>query len=562
MFSIGSRLSFTRTSGSTVMLWILLLLSVPAATYAVEIVIDNKDSGASWSNVPGWSGQSTTSAYKGQTLRTFNKSAWSTFKFGSLASGKYDVYMHWPNWSGTLPDNAAPVIIKHSIGTQTVTVNQQQNGGQWNRLGSWTLDNTVYLTLTNRGNGPIYSDAVKLVPSSGTPPQDPTLSLTANPVEVGKGGAATLSWASQHTTSCTASGGWSGSKGTSGGSETVNNITSNQTYNLTCAGTTKNVSATVKVAVISTPLPPPPPPLGKPVVGLSPSQHSGTFDAAGQAFTLELGAHSIRVGYNHGDHNFGVNWAAQRGIGVLFFLGYGVGCNPTTASGRQCYADRSASLARTYGNKVQYYEVWNEWNGGFGLGRWPACKPTCDDTAMYTDLLCRTYKAIKAVQPSAKVVGGGLSYTDTRFITGMLNAGAANCMDVLSFHPYVHGDVGANRGGTCPAGTDPVNKASCFLSKITNVDNLVKSKNGGRSIPLAITEEGWNSGGNSSSEQAAATYLTEIYTRGKNYPVLEGIWWYQLEDVPAPQDAPGFGLLRINNTKKPSFAAFQAAANK
>ena len=147
--------------------------------------------------------------------------------------------------------------------------------------------------------------------------QNPALSLTANPLQVSKGGTATLSWASQHTTSCTASAGWSGSKGASG-SQTAKNITSSQTYNLTCAGTTKNVSATVKVAVISTP---PPPPSVQPVVGLDVQQQSGTFDAAGQAFVTELGPHSLRVGYKHGDHNFGVNWAAQRGIGVLFFLG-------------------------------------------------------------------------------------------------------------------------------------------------------------------------------------------------------------------------------------------------
>ena len=236
-----------------------LILSMTAYTSstAADIIIDNRDPGMSLSNVPGWHVQSITSAYKGHTVRTLSKSAWSTFKFGSLASGKYDVYMHWPNWSGfSLPDNAVPVIIKHSIGTQTVTVNQQQNGGKWNRLGSWTLNNTAYLTLTNRGNGPIYSDAVKLVPSLGTPPPDPLLSLTANPLQVSTGGAALLSWASQHTTSCTASGGWSGSKGLSG-SQTVSHITSGQTYNLLCAGTTKTVSATAKVAVISTPPPPP-----------------------------------------------------------------------------------------------------------------------------------------------------------------------------------------------------------------------------------------------------------------------------------------------------------------
>ena len=46
----------------------------------------------------------------------------------------------------------------------------------------------------------------------------------------------------------------------------------------------------------------------QPVVGLNVNQFAGgSFDAAGQAFTKELGVHSIRVGYNHGNHNFGVN---------------------------------------------------------------------------------------------------------------------------------------------------------------------------------------------------------------------------------------------------------------
>ncbi len=151
MFNITSRLNFARTLGSTVMLGIMLFLSVPAATYAADTVIDNKNPGVSFSNVPGWSGQSITSAYRGHTLRTRNKSAWSTFKFGSLASGKYDVYMHWPIrpvGSDETPDNAAPVVIKHSIGTQTVTVNQQQNGGKWNRLGSWMLNNTSRTSVT------------------------------------------------------------------------------------------------------------------------------------------------------------------------------------------------------------------------------------------------------------------------------------------------------------------------------------------------------------------------------------------------------------------------------
>jgi hypothetical protein len=396
----------------------------------------------------------------------------------------------------------------------------------------------------------------------GTSPQDPTLSLTANPLQVGEGGAATLSWASQHTTSCTASAGWSGSKGTSG-SQTVKNVTSNQTYGLTCAGTTNNVSASTTVTVASTP---PPPPAGQPVVGLNVQQpvvglnvqmQAGTFDTTGQAFTTELGAHSIRIAYNHGNHDFGVNWAAQRGKKVLFFLGYGQGCSPTTASGRQCYADRSASLARAYGSKVQYYEVWNEWNGGFGLGKLPGCLPTCKDAVMYTDLLCRTFRAVKAVRPNAIIVGGVTAGTDITFIGNMLDAGAGNCMDMVSVHPYVY----APNKFTVPYNAPGSVGAAKLVEAVTAVHKLVKQKTG-KTMHVLVTEEGRNDRGQSSNEQITADYITELYNRAPSVPFLKGIWWFCLKDPPSDPSAVGFGLVRSNNTKKRGFAAYRAAANK
>ena len=296
------------------------------------------------------------------------------------------------------------------------------------------------------------------------------------------------------------------------------------------------------------------------VVGLSPSSHSGTFDAAGQAFAKELGVHSLRVGYLHGNHDFAVNWAAQNGIGVLFFLGYGKGCDATTASGRQCYANRSAGLAQKYGNKVQYYEVWNEWNGGIGLkDKCGYGSPPCNDGAMYTDLLCRTYKAIKAVQPSAIVVGGATAGVDTPFISKMLDAGAGNCMDMVSVHPYVYSKTKFSVPYDSPASVG-VNK---FVEAITAVENLVQQKTG-RTIPIVVSEDGRSDHGKSANMQLTADYITELFRRGKSIPFLEGIWWYQIEDVvqPGPWNPVGHGLLRSNNTKKPSFAAFQEAANK
>ena len=289
------------------------------------------------------------------------------------------------------------------------------------------------------------------------------------------------------------------------------------------------------------------------VAGIIPQQQVGNFDAAGQGFVKELGAHSVRLGYNHGDHDFVINWAAENGKSVLLMLGYGEGCDPTTAAGRQCYADRSANLAQTYGSKVKYYEVWNEWNGGFGLNcTWNEAGTPCVDGAMYTDLLCRTHNAIKAVQPNAKIIGGATAGVDTTFIGKMLEAGAAQCMDMVSVHPYVY----TTTRYSVPYNSSGTTGANKFAEAVTAVNDLVKSKTT-KIIPVVASEDGRSDKNDTSNEQLTADYVTALFNKASTLSFLEGIWWYALEDYDA--HAPGYGLVRSDTTKKPSFAAFKNA---
>jgi Putative Ig domain len=97
------------------------------------------------------------------------------------------------------------------------------------------------------------------VSGSGTTTAAPTVSLTASPSSVSSGGSATLTWSASNATSCTASGGWSGSEGISG-SKSTGAETANTTYTLSCTGPggTSAKSTTVDVAnatVVTTPAP-------------------------------------------------------------------------------------------------------------------------------------------------------------------------------------------------------------------------------------------------------------------------------------------------------------------
>ncbi len=85
-----------------------------------------------------------------------------------------------------------------------------------------------------------------------TPPQAPTLILSILPTAITAGESSTLTWSSTNTTSCTATGGWTGAKAVSG-TQVVSPVV-NTTYTLACTGTggTATQSASVVVSPAST----------------------------------------------------------------------------------------------------------------------------------------------------------------------------------------------------------------------------------------------------------------------------------------------------------------------
>src|SRR3989344_1673677 len=86
-----------------------------------------------------------------------------------------------------------------------------------------------------------------------TPPSAaaPTVSLSASPTSITSGGSSTLTWSSTDATSCTASGGWTGTQVTSG-TQSVS-PTTNTTYTLACTGTGGTATQSATVTVTATP---------------------------------------------------------------------------------------------------------------------------------------------------------------------------------------------------------------------------------------------------------------------------------------------------------------------
>jgi uncharacterized protein YkwD len=78
----------------------------------------------------------------------------------------------------------------------------------------------------------------------------PTVTISANPNTINTGSSSTLSWSSTNATSCTASGGWNGSKPSSG-SQSTGALNATTTYTLTCSGSGGSQSNSVTVTVDS-----------------------------------------------------------------------------------------------------------------------------------------------------------------------------------------------------------------------------------------------------------------------------------------------------------------------
>jgi hypothetical protein len=108
--------------------------------------------------------------------------------------------------------------------------------------GSHTLSITDAAAVACRA---LSVDVSKFTGSS-TPP--PTLSLSASPTSVSAGASSTLTWSSTNTTSCTASGGWVGTKAISGSAST-GALVASSTYTLTCTGAGGSASASASVSV-------------------------------------------------------------------------------------------------------------------------------------------------------------------------------------------------------------------------------------------------------------------------------------------------------------------------
>jgi PKD repeat protein len=150
-------------------------------------VLDDGDPGTSFNDI--WTRSTSSGALNGDYLFTREADRFYryTFSLPYASVSQYDVYLWWKSGSGRYPN--VPVDIEHHAGTSTVEVNQQGNGGKWNRLGTYGFGSSARITIRSRGTAATTcADGVRLVALGGAvnmPPAAQITGIAPNPAAEG-----------------------------------------------------------------------------------------------------------------------------------------------------------------------------------------------------------------------------------------------------------------------------------------------------------------------------------------------------------------------------------------
>lgn len=222
-----------------------------------------------------------------------------------------------------------------------------------------------------------------------------------------------------------------------------------------------------------------------------------------------------------------------------------------------------AELANRYRGQVSAYEIWNEPNLNYEWGYLPP------DPVRYTQMLTAAYGAIKAVDPDALVIGGGLATTgdgsptamgDLDFLGGMYAAGARGHLDALGSHPYAYGHA-----------PDYQDEWGLSLSRVAEQRQVMLAY-GDAATPIWITELGWvlRSSWNLDeherigvSELQQAQYLARAYEKTRSeWPWVHGLFVFNLDFSVVPwytaaEPMRWYAVLNPDRTPRPAYTAIK-----
>jgi polysaccharide biosynthesis protein PslG len=292
---------------------------------------------------------------------------------------------------------------------------------------------------------------------------------------------------------------------------------------------------------------------------------------------VELGVRWVRFDFDWSlmepDGPEAIDWApwdrvvtavGLRGIRILGIVdytpGWACGCHdPKTPPTHPAdFARFAGAVAARYGPMgVHHWEIWNEPN--LSVFWHPA-----PDAAAYAALLEAAAPAIRAQDPAAFIVSGGLApapddgteIAPVTFLQALYAHGAGPSFDAVGHHPY-----------TYPADITVQEPWSAWHQMAGTEVSLrsVMAANGDEAKRIWMTEFGAPTGGDPKtqvSEAAQALLVGEAYAAAAALPWAGPLFWYSYRDRgTAPDDRENFfGLVANDYARKPAFDVYRTSA--
>ncbi len=275
---------------------------------------------------------------------------------------------------------------------------------------------------------------------------------------------------------------------------------------------------------------------------------------------------------NYPSYDYIVDKAAERGMKILGLIDYqsvahSGSADWETASFRQRFTARVQEIVQHYhdrANPIRAWEIWNEED----LDRSSSGGPDFRiEPEPYGLLLIDAYHAIKAIDPGAVVVLGGISpagfeysenYLEDLYNTSALQNHYASHgyhpFDVVGAHPYPETYTDPDPPQSWRTGLDDI--LNTRIKAVMNAHNDSHKK-------VWITELGWSTYWQTESEQAL--YLTKSYellddlrdpANPADPPYVERYFWFKYDDFGG---ADLWGLVTQDHARqKPSYDAYAA----
>lgn len=213
------------------------------------------------------------------------------------------------------------------------------------------------------------------------------------------------------------------------------------------------------------------------------------------------------------------------------------------------FTQTASFIASHFQDRIKYWEIWNEENyAADGNVEPPYVAPM-----LYAPLLNDTYTAIRQVNPSAKVIFGGLNsafdpsnqYLADVYVQLNTQLGGARPFDILALHPYFASIYDLDPGVYMYQWQelDP--------GDVTIIDKFVTTMNNNSDFnkDIWVTEIGWNSAKGDPNvgclaNEVVTAWQQALYLKSSfdilfgQAPRVKKIFWYQYLDVGDPNVCP------------------------